>query len=141
MKRIVFNIIWISLFAFVFSCDVLDTNEDPNGYNLEGTWKCDETSSTYKSTMNYYNIYIEPNPSDSLKIYIYNFYQLGNDIEVNASISGHNLTIRTQSVGDGFTVSGNGTIASNLKTIEVSYLVDDGSGSDDNVTATLTYLY
>jgi hypothetical protein len=117
---------------------------------IEGQWTCDETSHIYKSTESetshiykstesIYVVYIDPDPSDTTKVIISNFYNLGFDIYVYAKINSLNLSISQQTTKDGFKIlSGSGGISSNYKEINWSYRVDDGSGEIDNVTATYT---
>jgi hypothetical protein len=119
--------------------DNLEGDEDVRD-KIEGQWSCDETSEYYKSTAEIFTVYISPDPDDSTRVFIDNFYELGYDVSVVATVSGRNLFIHTQTIGGGFTILGSGTIASNYNTIEWNYSVDDGSGKTDNVTATYTKL-
>jgi hypothetical protein len=107
---------------------------------LEGQWRCDETSEYFKSTAEVFSVYISPHPDDSTKVLIDNFYELGYNVSAVATLSNRSLYINTQTIGDGFTVIGSGTISSNYNEIEWTYSVEDGSGSVDNVTATYTKL-
>jgi len=87
-----------------------------------------------------FSVYISPHPSDSTKILIDNFYELGYTVSAVAIVSNRSLYINTQTIGDGFTIIGSGTISSNFNEIEWNYSVEDGSGAVDNVTATYTKL-
>jgi hypothetical protein len=132
----------ILFLALTVSCEEL-LNTSDNGdirEKIEGQWSCDETSEIYKSTAEIFSVYISPHPDDSSKILIDNFYELGWDVSAVATVSNRNLYIHTQTVGDGYTIIGSGTISSNYNEIKWNYSVDDGSGETDNVTATYTRL-
>ncbi len=146
MKRIHIYLAFIFLIAaFATSCDLID-DLGPNAdgiSRLEGQWKCDENSQNYKkSTMSIYYVYISPHPSDTTRVLISNFYQLGDHVEASARLSGQTLILDSQTLpGDFVVVSGTGSISLNFKTITWSYKVNDGSGDVDNATATYTLVY
>lgn len=122
--------------------DLIDTtNTSDITQNMEGQWECDESSSVYKSTNDIYSVYISPSETDTTKVYISNFYQLGSTIEAEATVNGNAITLNSQSLDGDFEVRGSGTISSNLQTITWTYYVDDGSGQEDAVTATYTFQY
>ena len=143
MKKIQSILLITAGIAFLYSCELLDTgtSSSPTASDIEGVWKCNENSETFKATEDFYTVYIEPLATDSFKVYITNFYQLGNDVDALAIISGYSLTIGSQTLKGGYTVRGSGTIASNKKSIELSYQVNDGSGVWDDVSATYTFQY
>jgi len=127
--------------VFLYSCELIDDNPDTGDVRdkIEGQWKCDESSQIYKSTESFYWVYIDPDPDDSTKVIISNFYDLGNDIYIHARLSNFSLSIASQTTKDDYTIlSGSGTISSNYKVINWSYKVDDGSGEIDNATAKYT---
>jgi len=135
--------IGILLMVLTLSCEELLNdlgNEEDIREKIEGQWSCNETSEYYKSTAEIFSVYISPHQYDSTKVLIDNFYGLGYDVSVVATLSNRNLYINSQTVGDGFTVIGSGTISNNYNEIEWNYSVDDGSGQTDNVTATYTKL-
>jgi len=131
--------------VFATSCELIDDlGPNVDGISkLEGQWKCDENSQNYKkSTMSIYYVYISPHPSDTTRVLISNFYQLGDNVEASARLSGQTLILDAQNLpGDFRIVSGSGSISSSFKTITWSYRVDDGSGDVDNATATYTLIY
>jgi hypothetical protein len=133
----------IFLLVFTASCEELlnnqGTDEDVRD-KIEGQWSCDETSEIYKSTAEIFAVYISPDQDDSTKVLIDNFYELGYDVSVVATVSNRNLYIASQTVGDGYTIIGSGTISSNYNEIKWNYSVEDGSGQVDNATATYTKL-
>jgi hypothetical protein len=120
------------------SCEqALDLLSDDPRDTFVGTWSVNETTSK-KSTLIFYEVNIEKSSSDTTTVLINNFYELGNNMSVRASVSGGNITISSQTV-DGFTFQGSGDIAFNDKTIDLSYTVDYNNGTPaDHVTATYT---
>jgi hypothetical protein len=139
MKITISNLFILLAFLVLYSCELIDDTTDTGDPRdkIEGQWKCDENSQIYKSTESIYWVYIDPDPDDSTKVIISNFYDLGNDIYVYAKLNSLNLSISNQTTEDGYKIlSGSGNITSNYKEINWSYRVDDGSGEVDNVTAT-----
>jgi hypothetical protein len=132
---------YVRLFALLItgiliiqSCeDTNDKTNDPRD-NITDTWQCKETSEVFKQTT--YTVDITKSSSDSTKILIDNFYQIGPGSKVSAKLNGSGLSIASQTL-DGFTISGSGTISSNYKTINLTYTVNDGAGID-HVTAVYT---
>ncbi len=110
-------------------CEYL--NDEPE--TLEGTWHCIENSSIYGSQA--YEVNISYLKTDSSQIGINNFYNLGSGKRAVANVDIWNLKIFSQAI-DGFGVSGNGTISGDLRMITLTYQVDDGSGTTDQVSAT-----
>lgn len=143
MKSIRFLTLAIIISLFLYSCeDLSDTLTSAEiAQKLEGSWQCDETSSIFKSTEDIYSIYISLSESDSTRIFISNFYQLGNNVEATALVNGYTITIPTQLIAGDYEVRGSGSISSNLKEISLSYFVDDGSGQEDEVEAVYTFQY
>jgi len=141
MKKVHTKLIILFGFIIIYSCELIDDNPATGDVRerIEGQWKCDENSQIYKSTELVYWVYIDPDPGDTIKVIISNFYNLGFDIYVYAKINSLNLSISQQTTKDGYKIlSGSGNISSNYKEINWSYRVDDGSGEIDNVTATYT---
>lgn len=139
--RIIIAAIIVSF--ILYSCeDLLDNPSSKEiAQQLEGEWKCDETSSIFKSTEDIYTVYITPSETDSTRIFISNFYQLGNSVEATALINTYTITIPTQKIAGDYEIRGSGTISNNLKEIKWNYYVDDGSGIEDEVEAVYTFLY
>jgi hypothetical protein len=152
MKKIHIKLAILLAFVIIYSCELIDDTPGTGDVRdrIEGQWKCDENSQIYKSaksenshiyksTESIYYVYIDPDPSDTTKVIISNFYNLGFDNYVYAKLNSLNLSISPQTTKDGFKIlSGSGNILSNYKEISWSYRVDDGSGEVDNVTATYT---
>ena len=103
---------------------------------IEGEWTCDEQSEIYKSTAEIFTVVISADPDNPSGIIIDNFYGL--NVPAKATVSGMGLIISNQTLEGGFAVSGSGTISSDYKEINLSYTVDDGSGTSDHCTAVLT---
>ena len=131
-------------FLAIYSCELINDvpdDGDPRA-RIEGQWQCDENSQLYKSTEDIYWVYIDPDPYDSTRVIISNFYNLGDDIDVYVKVNDNSLSISNQTTKDGYKVlSGSGSISSNYKQINWNYRIDDGSGEIDNVTATYTKVY
>ncbi|UCG26743.1 MAG: hypothetical protein JSV24_07110 [Bacteroidales bacterium] len=117
---------------FLISCETLEELEYDSIFD---TWLCEENSEVFGNST--YYVDISEHSSDSTVIIIDNFYNLGYGIEVTAQKSGLSLTIPSQ-VADGNTITGNGYISANYRTINFSYTVNDGSGELDHVTAVYT---
>lgn len=139
MKKIIFPL--AGLILVLSSCELPEDEVfTSDAERLEGAWQVDETSSVFKSTLDFYQVYIYPDENNESQIYIENFYMIGRDYSVLARLNGNSILIPSQVV-DGFSISGSGTISSDFETIVMSYAVDDGSGTVDDATAEYTKLY
>ncbi|MFP3860857.1 MAG: hypothetical protein ACLFUW_08545 [Bacteroidales bacterium] len=130
-----------TLFIFITACENELLNPAEDNSVLEGEWTVEEQSETYKSKKSSYRVYISVSEEDSTVIEISNFYLLGyEDSRISGKVDGkrielfQNQTIDTEGVTYNV-VSGTGVIASDYRSIEWEYKVDDGSGIVDNVTA------
>lgn len=148
MKNIKLLIGLALISVLISSCeDPLNTSSDSEiAQQLEGQWKCDETSTYYKSsgfkgTDRIYYVNIFQNGIDSTIVQIENFYELGTNVVARAEVSGNNIILKNETLDGGFSVRGSGTISSNLRTITWIYYVDDGSGVEDEVSSTYTLTY
>lgn len=143
MKKNILYLIAFSTILLLNSCEDLlnDLTSAEIAQKLEGSWQCDENSSIFKSTQDIYSVYIYMSDSDSTRIFISNFYALGESIGATALVNGYSITIPIQTLEGGFEVGGTGTISSDLKEISWNYTVDDGSGEIDEVEAVYTSLY
>ena len=103
---------------------------------LEGEWTCDEQSEIFKATAEIYTVTISADADNPSGVIIDNFYGL--NVPAKATVSGMGLIISNQTIGDGFAISGSGTISSDYKEINFTYTVDDGSGTSDHCTAVYT---
>jgi hypothetical protein len=139
MKVIRFSLIFFIIAMISNSCelteDLIDIN--PLVSELKGEWLCDENSEIYKATKEVYMVYISPDADNPNGLIIDGFYQLG-DIGLKATVLNTSISIHSQTVEGGFTISGSGIVASNHKRIDWTYNVDDGSGVIDHVTAVYT---
>jgi len=126
----------LSVILLVTSCEFgeeidPDNSGDPRD-NIVDTWRSTEISAIYGQSSFYVDIAKEP--LDSTKVVLSNFYNLGVDTEVKGTLDGYKINIYVQVV-NGNEISGEGTIAGDLSTIDFVYEVDDGSGEKDNVSA------
>lgn len=128
--------IFAGTILFMSSCELDDFNLDSNDDRdkIVDTWKCEENSSLFGQQTPYLSD-ISKSSSDSVTIYINNFYQLGFNEEIFATLTNRSIDIPNQTV-DGHVIIGFGTVASNYNSIQFTYTVDDGSGMLDNVNAT-----
>ena len=123
--------VFIVLFVFLFqACEGFGDNYE----TLDGVWQVNENSKDFGYQA--YEVSISYSGTDSSKIEIRNFYNLGSGIKVLANINIWDVSIQ-QATG-GFTFIGTGVISGNMKQIDLSYTANDGSGSVDEVTATYT---
>jgi hypothetical protein len=126
----------LSVMLLVTSCefgeDIDPDNSDDPRDNIVDTWRSTEISAIYGKSN--FLVDISKEPLDSTKVILSNFYNLGVDTEVKGILDGYKIDIYVQVV-DGNEISGEGTIAGDLSTIDFVYEVDDGSGEKDNVSA------
>lgn len=128
--KIYFSITALSL-VILSSCTIEDPNFDERD-DFTGSWICSEQSTIYGNSN--YNVNITKHSTDTTKILIGNFYQLGSSHQASAIVSGNSFSIPNQTI-DGNTVFGSGQLVGG--NINLSYSVNDGSATD-NVTATYT---
>jgi hypothetical protein len=123
---------------FTNSCETIDTltGAAATVAKLEGEWTCDEQSEIFKATAEVYTVTLSADADNNAGVIIDNFYGL--NASAKANVTGMSLIIPNQNVEGGFSVSGSGTISSNFEKINLSYTVDDGSGTVDHVTAVYT---
>jgi hypothetical protein len=107
------------------SCNLVDQpNTEDIMDNITGTWKCEETSTTF-GVQNYEVIISK---SSEMSVYINDFFSI-KGMNVYAEVEGYTITIPKQTV-DSYVISGSGTIASNYKKINWNYSITDASGTD-----------
>lgn len=130
-----FGTLLVASILLLTSCELDDFNidSDDDRDKITDTWRCEENSELYGQS-NPYLSDISKNSSDSITIYINNFYQLGFDQEVYATLTNRTIDIPQQIV-DGHKIKGNGTIDNSYNSIRFKYTVDEGSGILDDVTA------
>lgn len=136
--RILFLLAFMVPLLITYSCEAIDelTGSAATVAKLEGDWTCDEESEIFKATSEVYTVTLSADADNASGIIIDNFYGL--NASANANVTGMSLIIPNQNVEGGFSVSGSGTISSNFKEINLSYTVDDGSGTLDHATAVYT---
>ena len=121
----------ITLLFWLPGCETLGDGPD----TLEGAWQCKENSQIYGYQA--YDVTISIVKTDSNKIEINNFYNLGYGRKVVGEVDFWDIQILSQTV-EGFNFNGDGVISGNKRKIDWSYTVDDGSGIPDHVTATFS---
>lgn len=102
---------------------------------LVDLWLVNENLTSRKSAMEVYYVEIREHPSDSARILIANFLNVDSGTDAEAILSGRQLTLPTQTLEGGYTVSGTGDVSDDWERIDWSYNVNDGSGIHDSYTA------
>jgi hypothetical protein len=129
------NYVRYFVIILIFSMIIVACQKENTGpESILGQWSCKETSQVFEVTN--YTVDISRSSTDSTKIFIENFYQLGSSYSVTAKINGLNISIPSQTV-DGNQISGSGTISSGYDKINWTYNVVSGS-TTDHVTAVYT---
>ncbi len=133
MMKIYKPLILVMIIGFSLSSCEEEALLDPRD-KITGEWLVSEESSVFKKGTRYYSVEITKHVSDSTAIYIEGFYELSGKVLVY--MEDLNLSIPVQTV-TGYTVEGgNGYVASNYKSISLSYNVDLGLGGEgDDVQA------
>ena len=140
-------ILLVGTIAILFTTSCEESLNNPSSEEIaaqiEGNWSVDESSSIFKSALQGYTAYIEQDASDPTLISIEGFYGLGNNVFAIARITGYNVRLTSnQTLPNGYTIiNGTGELSKNLKEITWNYIIDDGSGEEDQVQATYTFLY
>ena len=136
MKTKIYSFLIALPLLFFVGCNP-DKDDDPTPTaDISGTWKAQETSSTY-GTQNYY-VDISKDLTNSSKFNIDNFFNQGTGKVFSCIQNGSNLTLSSIPF-EGFQFSGTGSISTDFKTITWSYTFDEGNGPE-NGTATYTKL-
>jgi len=139
MKAKIFLLMAIGVAALLMqSCE-----EDPLGLfsddprdGLTGEWKVEENSSLFKKgTGGFYTVNISKEVSDTVTLYVNNFYELEQNVKV--TLNGRNIDIPEQTV-KGYTIDGYGLVSFDFSKIDWSYTVILNTGDRDDVTATYT---
>jgi hypothetical protein len=125
--------------AVLYACEPIQDDSGNIAAKLEGQWKVEESG--YKSTADFYYTTVEIHQSDSNKLLIYNFYDLGDNVSITVNVNGMSLEIPNQTTDDGSAISGSGTISSKFDKINWNYHVDIGDGSPQDLTAVYTKVY
>ncbi|MGM0647361.1 MAG: hypothetical protein ACQESZ_03120 [Bacteroidota bacterium] len=137
IKKTTLLLVMLSALAFLFqACDEIIDDDDPTVDPREkflGQWETTETSTLYPQPITFMMDIQED--VNSAQIRLYNIYQLGPNMYVDAVVTGDNFTIPQQTV-DNLDVEGFGQLV-NDNTIEIEYTVNDGADLD-NVVGTMT---
>ena len=126
------------LLLLVGSCKKDDVPLNAIRDDYLGSWQCDEYDIN-QLLIGSFLIEIVENPNVPDKIFIDNFAQFGPGIQAEAIVENTSIRIPQQLVYS-TAVSGSGFIANKLTILELQYIIDDGSGQPENITATCTKL-
>lgn len=133
MKRII--VLTVSVILVVFSFNSCEPENLSNAESIEGVYNCTEiyTQNDPQKQYNYaYQVQLVVSPNDINEVYIYNFSNLGGNINASsyatALVDGNNIILSTQTI-DGHTINGSGTISSNKNRIDIQYTDDFGTGT------------
>ncbi len=128
MKKNAYILLFFSIMVFL-SCG---NNEPRIKTVLDGTWKCEETSSL--SEPRTYLVDFDHLSKDTTQYFISNFYKVDSEDGVIAKFSPGKLQL-LDSQQIGFTSvglrSGSGTVSSDFKQIVLNYKIFDGSNDID----------
>ncbi len=105
----------------------MGSEEDDPRNLITGEWNVLEDSPTFGKQS--YTLVIEKDHIYADRINMLNFYNLGMQFSVYATLNNLEITIPVQTVDDNI-IGGNGTIGSNYQGINLIYSVDFGSGSE-----------
>ena len=141
LKRIAFLMSMALLFIFS-SCEKEEEKENRDA--ILGQWDVVENeaginpaSAELRDINDAYIVNITRSDIFADEVNIYNFFQLGNGFRVPAYVEDKQVIISKITL-DGNSFRGSGSISSNNKTIEWTYWVDMGDGSEVEYRATFT---
>jgi len=129
MRKNAYILILLSLILSLVSCG---NNEPRIKTVLDGTWKCEETSSL--SGFRTYLVDLDHLSRDTTQYFISNFYKVDSQDGVIAKFSSGKLKlIDGQSIGFSSVslYSGSGTVSTDFKQIVLDYKVFDGLNDID----------
>lgn len=137
MKTIQYLFLTVIVAMLFVACSEEDIEDvTATGRNaLVNTWNCEEDASGLEYTL---KIVTDNATDDGIKIF--NFHGQGDAKFVTATYdeSLRKITIPAQDIGD-YTVSGNGTVASDYNTMSFNYSTDDGSEQKQITTSCRIY--
>ncbi|MBL4578485.1 MAG: hypothetical protein JKX74_08435 [Flavobacteriales bacterium] len=103
-----------------------------------GLWQCDEYD-VNQFLLGTFQIEIIAHPTAADKVLMDNFARFGLGFQTEAILDNTAIVIPAQLVS-ATTISGSGFITNNLLGLELQYVLDDGSGQPENITATCNKL-
>jgi len=127
--------IFIVIMLFIYSCELddLNSNNDPRD-NIEDTWKIE--NETLKSLKAVYYVDIVKHQSDSTKVVLYNFHNLGENIYIVGTYNNNRITVSNFTTEGGFKINGTGIVSLKYKDISWDYSVDIGDGEPQEYLST-----
>ena len=114
MKRVIGFLVLAAILVFS-GCEEDDTDITVDDRTeFVGTWTCTETPT--KSTDNTYSVTISKDTEVSNRVFLTNFFQLGQDVAPYGVVIGSTITVPSQTF-DTWTVSGSGVISGGNKIV------------------------
>ncbi|MFO7863015.1 MAG: hypothetical protein R6U85_03360 [Salinivirgaceae bacterium] len=123
----------IFILSLIFVAQGCDKKNDDYS-SIAGEWIIEDNGE--QSGWRQYTLSIQRVPVDSLQYAISNFYRTGVNNELRIEVSGYDILIRPQLLGN-YSIEGSGTIQPDYKTISLEYEVRGGSVGFENVYSTL----
>lgn len=130
MKRKI-KTLTLAILSLIFIAASCDKEKNYPKDSILGTWRSFEQSSIHGYRQ--YNVSIDYYGSDSTQIIIYNFYNLGYQLETYASIQDTIITLLGTNTFDDF--SGTGHIKRDFSAIFWEFSYFGNAGSDLNIEA------
>ena len=115
----------ITAFLIVIAIGIISCGQENSSISLNGTWHVEENSQLYGTQL--YDAQVTQ--LDSTKMEITNFYKLGTDIYVSATLDEFAISIGRQNVS-GYTIQGTGTVKSDFKSITFNFTASDSTVQD-----------
>jgi len=133
MKIYRFLLAFLVIMPFLQSCqeDITDL-EDPRDA-ITKKWRVTDNSGSVGAAG--YDVVITKDANESTQVLLQNFHGLGTLDKLKATLAGLTLTIPSQKLDNQYTISGSGTISSNLDKITFNYSVKAGLDPAENFTA------
>lgn len=121
------QIVTVSIFMAMLSTSC-ETNSG-SGDSITGSWQCREESSTIPFRT--YSVNIDRSNNDTTLFTIYNFYDLGIEVETYVRLKDSTATL----IGTNgyYNVSGKGIVSKDFKSIEWQYSISGLSVNDNYV--------
>ncbi len=125
---------YLLLIASLAACvpeDNIDTG-DPRD-NFTGTWRFSETPVAKSPDGISFTVTISYDPNNSAQVLLRNFAQIGGQFSPYGIVTNNRITIPSQEVGQGFMISGSGTLSGSTQ-MDWEYITIAG-GDKESFTA------
>ncbi len=123
-----FILLMVLLTITVVSCEKFSGNND----SIAGLWRCEELSSPRR-----YSVTISRSDFDTTYFVIYNFHNLGQEIETYVQLKDSTITFLNLNTGN-YSFSGKGIAHNNYSIIDWDYSIS-GSGVNDGYVRAYYY--